>query len=69
VKFKFTPRGEYHPQQIIQIAGKDWMVESVAHTGRSLTAITPFKGYKNMAKFERILVVLTDSPPIEEIRA
>jgi len=56
MKFKFAPKGDYHPQQV---------VEAVAHTGRNLIARTP----DGAPRFERILVVLTDAKPIEEIRA
>ena len=64
MKFKFAPKGDYHPQQIITIAGEHFMVAEVAHTGRSLTAVT----YK-ANKHERVLVILTDAPPIKEITA
>ena len=63
MKFKFAPRGEYHPGQTIMLAGAPWVIESVAHTGRSLVAHTPI----NAPKFERIVIVLTDALPIEEI--
>lgn len=62
MKFKFAPKGDYRPQQIITIAGVEYMVESVAHTGRSLIAVT-----HKAARFERINVILTDEPPIEEV--
>jgi len=70
VKFKFAPKGDYHPQQIIKIGGQEYMVHSVAHTGTKLEATTHFrKGYKGVRRMERILVILTDEPNIEEIRA
>jgi len=70
MKFKFAPKGDYHPQQIIKIAGQEYMVTAVAHTGTKLEATTYFrKGYKGVRKMERILVILTDEPNIEEIRA
>jgi len=65
MKFKFAPKGDYHPQQPIKINGEPWVVEAVAHTGRNLIARTP----DDAPRFERILVVLTDAKPIEEIRA
>lgn len=67
MKFKFAPKGDYRPQQVIKVNGQEWTVESVSHTGKDLLATTPFKGYKNMPKFERILVILTDEPPIVEV--
>ena len=67
MKFKFAPKGDYLPQQIITINGVEWMVESVSHTGRSLFACTPSIGGKDMPKFERIQVTLTDEPSIEGI--
>lgn len=66
MKFKFAPKGDYLPQQIITINGVEWMVESVSHTRRSLFASTPFMGYKDMPKFERIQVILADEPSIAE---
>jgi len=70
VKFKFAPKGDYHPQQIIEIGGQEYMVAAVAHTGTKLEATTHFrKGYKGVRRMERILVILTDEPNIEEIRA
>jgi len=70
VKFKFAPKGDYRPQQIIEIGGQEYMVHSVAHTGTELEATTYFrKGYKGVRRMERILVILTDEPNIEEIRA
>ena len=68
MKFKFAPKGDYHPQQIIKIGGQTYTVESVAHTGTKLEATTYFrKGYKGVRRYERILVVLTDEPPIAEV--
>lgn len=69
MKFKFAPKGDYLPQQIITINGVEWMVESVSHTRRSLFASTPFRGYKDMPKFERIQAILTDESSIAEVVA
>ncbi len=63
MKFKFAPKGDYHPQQPITINGEPWVVESVYHTGRNLIAHTP----DDAPKFERILVILTDAKPIKEM--
>ena len=68
MKWKFAPKGDYHPQQVINIYGQTYMVESVAHTGTKLEATTySCKGYKGVRRYERILVVLTDEPPITEV--
>jgi len=69
MKFKFAPKGDYHPGQTIVIEGKPWTIDSVSHTGRNLEVTTPFNGYTNMPKFERMLVILTDAKPIVEIPA
>jgi hypothetical protein len=61
MKFKFAPKGEYRPRQLINIAGVEYMVTSVAHTGRSLEAKT------TASPFTRINVILTDAKPIEEV--
>ena len=61
MKFKFAPKGDYRPQQLITIEGDEYMVEAVYHTG-NLIAVKQAPG------FERITVVVTDEPPIEEIK-
>lgn len=61
MKFKFAPKGNYHIGQTIRVDGKDWVVESYSHTGRNLVAT------RCDTKFERILVILTDAKPIEEV--
>jgi hypothetical protein len=63
MKFKFAPKGEYRPQQLITIAGVEYVVIEVAHTGRSLIAKT------TAAPITHINVILTDAKPIEEIPA
>ena len=68
MKFKFAPKGDYKLGQPIFIGGVEYTVETMELTGRQLTATTPFRGYKNMPKFERIVVILTDEPPIVEIK-
>ena len=61
MKFKFAPKGEYRLQQLITIAGVEYVVIEVAHTGRSLIAKT------TASPITHIKVILTDAKPIEEI--
>ena len=61
MKFKFAPKGDYHPRQIITIAGIEYVVIEVAHTDRSLIAKT------TAAPITHINVILTDAKPIVEI--
>jgi hypothetical protein len=63
MKFKFAPKGDYRPQQLITIAGVEYVVIEVAHTGRSLIAKT------TASPVTHINVILTDAKPIEEIPA
>jgi len=59
--FKFAPTGNYAPGQRIVVAGIEYVVEHLSESGHSLTARTATDPVK------RILVVLTDEPPIEEL--
>lgn len=61
MKFKFAPKGDYRPRQLITIAGVEYMVIEVAHTGRSLIAKT------TASPFTHVNVILTDAKPIEEV--
>lgn len=61
MKFLFAPTGNYRIQQIVEINGEKYRVESVPLSGRSMVVVT--HGAK---KFQRTHVVLTDEPPIEE---
>jgi len=60
MKFKFAPKGAYHPGQPIIVEGIEYVVEHMSDTGHSLTART----LRNPVR--RILVVLTDEPYIKE---
>lgn len=60
MKFKFAPKGDYKPEQLIEIAGSSYRIESVERSGKNLIAV-------GITRPERILVVLTDEQPIQEI--
>jgi hypothetical protein len=58
MKFKFAPKGIYQRNQLITIAGVEYMVVEV---GRSLIAKT------TTGPVRHITVILTDAKPIVEI--
>lgn len=63
MKFKFAPKGDYQPGQCIVVNGIEYVVEHLSASRHSMTVRTAAE------PVERILVVLTDEPPIEEIPA
>ena len=65
MKFAFIPKADYKIGQVITVHGKPMRVESYTHTGKSVTVHTLL----NAPKFERIVCICTDAPPIEGVAA
>ena len=60
MKFQFAPKANYRIGQRIAVNGLSLMVESYSHTGKNLIAVT----LPGAPKFQRIMVILTDSKPV-----
>jgi hypothetical protein len=65
MKFSVIPKGNYKVGQDINVNGVIMMVESYAHTGRNLIAVSK----RGAARFERRMIILSDEKSIEEIPA
>lgn len=67
MKFAFIPKGNYKIGQVIEVHGKPMRVESYTHTGKSVTVTTCdwVTARTRPEKFERIVCICTDAPPIE----
>ena len=65
MKFAFIPKANYKIGQVITVHGKRMRVESYTHTGKNVTVHT----LAGAPKFERIVCICTDAPPIEGITA
>ena len=65
MKFAFIPKADYKIGQVITVHGKPMRVESYTHTGKNVTVHTLL----NAPKFERIVCICTDAPPIEGVTA
>jgi len=63
MKFKFLPKGTYAVGQRIKVAGTPMIVESYSHTGKNIVAVSE----PESARFDRILIILTDAQPIESV--
>ena len=61
MKFAFIPKARYRIGQVIKVHGKPMRVESYSHTGKNVV-VTSLEDAK---RFERIVCVCTDAPPIE----
>ena len=63
MKIAFVPKGNYSIGQEIIVAGRTLRVESHSHTGKNLCACT----LDGSPRFERIMCICTDAPPIVEL--
>jgi len=64
MKFSTIPMGKYRIGQDVNVNGSVVTIESYTHTGRNLIAVSK----PGAERFERVILVLTDEPPIEEIK-
>ena len=64
MRFAFIPKADYRIGQVIDVLGHGKMrVESYSHTGKNVVVRT----LENAERFERVMCVCTDEPPIEEV--
>lgn len=63
MKFHYLPKGDYKIGQVVDVGGARMRVESYSHTGRNLVAVS----MPGAPRFERAVIILTDSPSIEGI--
>lgn len=63
MQFAFIPQATYTIGQRVSLHGKPMQVISYSYTGKNLVVTS----LANAPKFEKILCILTDEPPIEGI--
>lgn len=63
MKFYYLPKGDYKIGQHVEVAGRTLQIESYSHTGKNLVAVS----LPGTPRFERAVIILTDSPSIEGV--
>lgn len=65
MKFAFIPKSSYKIGQLITVHGKPMRVVSYTHTGKNIIVTTLL----GAPKFERIVCICTDAPPVAGVVA